>query len=84
MHRDPVIDRIRATRRELAARLGHDVSRLAEHYRELERTAFADRAYVAPDNAEASRAAPQVEAHGGPPPRRRRAATTPGAASSGS
>ncbi len=33
---DPVIDRIRAARREISERFGHDTAKLVEHYVELQ------------------------------------------------
>lgn len=34
---DPEIDEIRAVRRRLSARCGHDLRRLFDHYKELEK-----------------------------------------------
>ena len=34
---DPLIDEVRAARRELSERFDHDVRRLAEHLREIQR-----------------------------------------------
>ncbi len=34
---DPLIDEVRAARRELSERFGNDVRRLAEHLREIQR-----------------------------------------------
>jgi hypothetical protein len=39
MKDDLVISEIRRVRREISARVGHDVRRLGEHYMELERKA---------------------------------------------
>lgn len=37
MRPDPEIDEIRATRRRISERHGHDLRRLFQHYQELER-----------------------------------------------
>ena len=34
---DPLIDEVRAIRREISERFGHDVDRLCDHLQELER-----------------------------------------------
>jgi hypothetical protein len=39
MKDDPIISEIRRVRHQIAARVGHDVRRLGEHYMELERQA---------------------------------------------
>lgn len=42
MKPDPVIERIRAVRREISKKCGHDPKRLVAHYRAMEKQ-FADR-----------------------------------------
>ena len=47
MSRDnPIIERIRKTRRAISAETGNDLERLGAYYQELQRTTFADRKYV--------------------------------------
>lgn len=47
MSRDnPIIERIRKTRRAISAQTGNDLERLGAYYQELQRTTFADRKYV--------------------------------------
>ena len=44
MSRDnPIIERIRKTRRAISAETGNDLERLGAYYQELQRTTFADR-----------------------------------------
>ena len=45
MKDDLVISEIRRVRREISARVGHDVRRLGEHYMELDRQARASGQY---------------------------------------
>jgi hypothetical protein len=45
MKDDPVISEIRHVRRQISARVGHDVRRLGEHYMELDRKARASGQY---------------------------------------
>jgi hypothetical protein len=42
MKADPLLDEIRAVRRRISARFGHDTKALVDHYRELEKQ-YADR-----------------------------------------
>ena len=49
---DPLIDEVRAARKELSDRFGNDVSRLCEHLREVERQREARRKSATVTDAE--------------------------------
>ena len=54
MREDLIISEIRRVRREIAARFGHDVRRMGEHYMELEKKARASGEYRFADASQKS------------------------------
>jgi hypothetical protein len=52
---DPLIEEVRAIRREIGAQFGHDVERLCEHLREVQRDYSARRGPFAGVSADAAR-----------------------------
>lgn len=52
---DPVIERVRAARRRISARFGHDPARLVAHYMELQEQHRERLVSYAPDEPERSR-----------------------------
>lgn len=53
---DPIIDEVRAIRREISARFDHDPARLVEHYMKLQQV-YRERLIVSPPPSESGKSA---------------------------